>query len=121
MFSCSLHRFRTPYFLKICLAMSSNVRVAPHQQAALQFSAVTVAGQPTDKEKSKIAKVEKKLALDVPEADADAAAVKSDGHKSEEEAAPRKRPAAKHEPSSMKVAAKKAKQAAKKKPAAKKQ
>ena len=101
--------------------MSSNVRVVPHQQAALQFSAVTVAGQPTDKEKSKIAKVEKKLALDLPEADADAAAVKSDGHKSEEEAAPRKRPAAKHEPSSMKVAAKKAKQTAKKKPAAKKQ
>ena len=72
--------------------MSSNVRVVPHQQAALQFSAVTVAGQPTDKEKSKIAKVEKKLALDVPEADADAAAVKSDGHKSEEEVGSRMRP-----------------------------
>ena len=106
--------------------MSSNLRVAPHQQAALQLSAVTMDGQPTDREKNKIAKVEKKLVLDLPEADA-AADVKGDEQKSEEEAAPKKRPAApkrpaaKCEPSSMKVANKKTKQAVKKKPATKKQ
>ena len=115
-----------PSFLKSCPAMSSNLRVVLHQQAALQFSAVTMDGQPTDRERSKIAKVEKKLALDLPEANA-AAGVKGDEPKSEEEAAPQKRPAAqKHpaakcEPSSMKVASKKTKQAVKKKPATKKQ
>ena len=85
-------------------------------------------GQPTDREECKIATVEKKLVLDLHEANA-ADDVQGDEPKSEEEAAPQKRPAARKHPAakceanSMKVAiaSKKTKQAIKMKPATKKQ